>query len=123
MSVCVSKNQAFKAMVIQHCIKKIAQRFNKYRKLFDHMDIYLPPIFQERYGIEKYLVLFQQLKPVIVKMLVVPAFRKDKKWMGYVLFVFRELHLARKGINFEALNNISFSDCPASIMYLLKTYP
>lgn len=123
MSVCVAKNQEFQAMVIQHCIKKIAQRFNKYGKLFDHVDDYLTPIFRERCGIEEYLVFFQQLKPVIVKMMAVPALRKDEKWMGYVLFVFQNLHLARREINFEALNGMYFSDCPASIMHLLKTYP
>lgn len=66
-------------MVIQHFTKKIAQRLNKYDKFFDYVDDYLTPIFRERCGIENYLVFFQQLRPVIVKMMVVPTLRKDEK--------------------------------------------
>lgn len=74
-------------------------------------------------GTLRYLVYFQQLKPVILEMLEDPALRRDEKWMSYVLCIFKELHLARRRINFEALNGMYFSDCPASFMYLLKTYP
>lgn len=87
------------------------------------MDDYLTPIFWERCGIEDYLIFFQQLRPVIVKIMVVPALRKEEKWIDYVLFVFQNLHLARRGINFEALNDMYFFDYSASIMHLLKTYP
>ncbi len=122
VSGCKAKYREFHAMVIQYCIKKIARRCKKYGKLLDRVDDYLTPEFQERCGIESYIVFFQQLKPAIENMCAVPARRKNKKWMDYVLTLFQKLHFARKGINFIAVNGIYFSDCPGSIMYLLKTY-
>lgn len=70
------------------------------------MDDYLTPKFRDRCGIEMYLVYFQQLKSVILGVLEDPALRKNQKWMSYVFCVSKELHLARKGVNFKALNGV-----------------
>ena len=88
----------------------------------DRVDDYLTPEFRERCGIESYLVFFQLLRTAIDDIWAVPARRKDEEWTDYVLALFEKLHFARTSINFAAVNGIYFSDCPASIMYLLKNY-
>lgn len=86
------------------------------------MDDYLTPEFRERCGIESYMAYFHPLRTAIHDMWMVPARRKDYEWMDYVLALFQELHFARTRIDFAVANGIYFSDCPASIMYLMKTY-
>ena len=108
-------------MVIRHCLKKIVRRCNKYGNLFDRIDDYLSQKDQELSGIEKYLTLFQKLKPVLEKMLVDPARREDEDYMRFVLALFQELRSARSEINFQALNGmyIPIVQLPSSI----ETYP
>ena len=122
-SVYHTRSCAFRAMVIRHSLKKIVHRCNKYGKLFDRIDDYLTQKDRELSGIEKYLAIFQKLKPALEKMLVDPARRQDEDYMRFVLAVFQQLHLARSEINFQALNGIYIPivQLPSSIENLSMT--
>ena len=101
-----TRNRAFQAMVIRHCLTKIVKRCNKYGKLFDRIGDYLTQKDQKLSGIETYLLTFQELNYALKEMLVNLARTQDEELMDFVFDGFQSLYSARSEINYQALNGI-----------------